>query len=171
LVAWVGIYLSATAGQYAAPEAPLLPEGSGWCCDGGGALKSQRLFSWRQAYHRFNIQSIEGNFKRNLAAGISTLTFWMLELLLKIPGERTNKMDKQLYQQYLNQYVQGAIRESDGTVAGISERLDGIPPPGRFSRHREEKQRALADAMSAFSEHRHWPLDILLSHLGVETNP
>ncbi|MFN2159509.1 MAG: hypothetical protein ACK2U3_10100 [Anaerolineales bacterium] len=77
-------------------------------------------------------------------------------------------MDIQRYQQYLNQYVQDAIRNSDGTVAGISEQLEGISPPGRFSRHREEKQRAQADARAAFNEHRHWPLDILLSHLGVD---
>ena len=80
-------------------------------------------------------------------------------------------MDIQLYRQYLNKYVQEAIRNSDGSISGISEQLDGITPPGRFSRHKEEKQRALADARAAFSEHRHWPLDILLSHLGVETNP
>jgi hypothetical protein len=33
--------------------------------------------------------------------------------------------------------------------------------------HREEKQRALADARQAFDEHRHWPLEIVLRHLGV----
>jgi hypothetical protein len=77
-------------------------------------------------------------------------------------------MDVQLYHQYLNQYVRDAIQKSDGSVSGISEQLDGISSPGRFSRHKEEKQRALADARTAFSEHRHWPLDILLSHLGVD---
>jgi hypothetical protein len=37
--------------------------------------------------------------------------------------------------------------------------------------HKEEKQRALADARHAFDEHRHWPLEIILSHLGVEAGP
>jgi hypothetical protein len=77
-------------------------------------------------------------------------------------------MDIQLYRQYLNQYVQEAIQNSDGSIPGISEQLEGISPPGRLARHKEEKKRALTDARTAFNEHRHWPLDILLSHLGVD---
>jgi hypothetical protein len=35
-------------------------------------------------------------------------------------------------------------------------------------RDKEEKQRALQEAIKAFQGHRHWPLDIIFSHLGVE---
>jgi hypothetical protein len=39
---------------------------------------------------------------------------------------------------------------------------------GLLVRHREEKRRALEDAQRAFDEHRHWPLEIILSQLGIE---
>ncbi|MFM8322259.1 MAG: hypothetical protein ACKOC5_15200 [Chloroflexota bacterium] len=72
-----------------------------------------------------------------------------------------------LYEQYLRQYLALAIRESDGTNRGIAERLGEIHPGGLFERHKDEKRRALQDARRAFDEHRHWPLDIVLSHLGI----
>lgn len=77
-------------------------------------------------------------------------------------------MDISRYRRYLHQFVDEAIKTSDGTTPGISEKLWVIKKPGRFSRHREEKTRAMADARYAFDEHRHWPLQIILSHLGVE---
>jgi len=77
-------------------------------------------------------------------------------------------MNIERYQDYLQQYVQEAIQNSSGSNAAIYEYLEGIKPAGRFSAHREEKRRALKDAQVAFSEHRHWPLEIVLSHLGVE---
>ena len=76
-------------------------------------------------------------------------------------------MDVKLYRKYLDQYVQEAIDESDGNISKISERLHEKVVKGLFVTHREEKQRALADARQAFDEHRHWPLEIILSHLGV----
>ncbi len=77
-------------------------------------------------------------------------------------------MDYHLYQRYLNEYVAQALRESDGTPRGIAEQLAAYQPGGRFAAHKEERRRALADARQAFDEHRHWPLEIILSQLGVK---
>lgn len=73
-----------------------------------------------------------------------------------------------VYQRYLKEYIEEAIRYSDGSNAGISQYLSEKSPGGRFARNREEKKRALKDAHAAFEEHRHWPRSIVLSHLGVE---
>ncbi len=77
-------------------------------------------------------------------------------------------MDHSLYLRYLREYVQRAQQASDGSVRGIAEELSVIRVGGLLTLHREEKQRALADARRAFDEHRHWPLEIILSHLGLE---
>ncbi len=77
-------------------------------------------------------------------------------------------MDTQLYRKYLNQYVQEAVQNSDGSVQGITEYLRGLSVTGFLVRNKAEKLRALDDAQRAFGEHRHWPLEIVLSHLGVE---
>jgi len=71
------------------------------------------------------------------------------------------------YQQYLHQYVCQAIEESDGTNQGIAECLWGTQVKGLLVTHREEKRRALDDARKAFDDHRHWPREIILSHLGI----
>lgn len=76
-------------------------------------------------------------------------------------------MDIKLYQHYLDQYVREAVRESDGSVRSIAELLHERTVKGMFVRHRVEKMRALTDARRAFDDHRHWPLEIILSHLGV----
>jgi hypothetical protein len=77
-------------------------------------------------------------------------------------------MNIKLYEQYMNQYIQQAIAESDGTIASITECLFAIQVRRWFVSNHEERGRALSDAQHAFSEHRHWPLEIILSHLGVE---
>ncbi len=77
-------------------------------------------------------------------------------------------MDIGLYRRFLEEYVQQAYDNSDGTPSGLTEGLRSIKPPGRFSRNREERKAALREAIKAFEEHRHWPLEIILSHLGVE---
>ena len=77
-------------------------------------------------------------------------------------------MDIGLYRKYLNQFVHEAIQNSDGSVNQIREALNSIQVKGFFVRHKSEKQRALKDACNAFDEHRHWPLEIILSHLGVK---
>jgi len=71
------------------------------------------------------------------------------------------------YQQYVRQYVHQAIQESNGTNQGIAGYLWGIQVKGFLVLHREEKSRALEDARKAFDEHRHWPREIILSHLGI----
>lgn len=76
-------------------------------------------------------------------------------------------MDIGLYRRYLNEYVQEAIDQSNGSKDGILNYLRNLKGPGRLSRHKVEKNQALEDARRAFEEHRHWPLDITLSHLGV----
>ena len=77
-------------------------------------------------------------------------------------------IDIQKYRTYLQDYVSQAIRGSDGTPHGIRDYLDSIQVKGVLVRDKAEKQRALTDAILAFTEHRHWPLDIILSHLGVQ---
>lgn len=77
-------------------------------------------------------------------------------------------MDNQLYQKYLHQYVRQAVQQSNGSIADIYDNLGQIRVGGWMTPHKEEKKRALQDALQAFGEHRHWPLDIILSHLGVE---
>jgi len=78
-------------------------------------------------------------------------------------------MDTQRYRQYMQQYIQEAIQNSDGSNFGIYEQLDCMKVGGLLTRHREEKERALSDAKAAFDGHRHWPLKLVLSHLGVES--
>lgn len=78
-------------------------------------------------------------------------------------------MDGTLYRQYLQAYVAEAIRNSDGTNAGIAQYLANIVIGNSFlTRHKVEKKRALLDARVAFDEHRHWPREIVLKQLGVE---
>lgn len=77
-------------------------------------------------------------------------------------------MDIGLYRQYLEGYVKDALENSDRTNSGISEYLSSIKPAGRFAAHREEKNRALEEVRKVFGDHRHWPLTIILSFLGVE---
>jgi hypothetical protein len=79
-------------------------------------------------------------------------------------------MDIGAYRRILEQYVREAIKNSDGTASGIAQYLNSITPPGRFTSHRLEKQTALREAIKAFDDHRHWPVNIILSHLGVETD-
>jgi hypothetical protein len=77
-------------------------------------------------------------------------------------------MDYTLYNKYLREYLSLSLKESDGTNRGIAERLGEIQVHGMLVRHRDEKQRALRDLRLAFDEHRHWPLDIVLSSLGLK---
>jgi hypothetical protein len=77
-------------------------------------------------------------------------------------------MDIGVYRQYLEKYVLEAIQNSDGTVSGISNYMWNINISGFLVRNRTEKQRALEDARHAFDSHRHWPVEIVLSHLGIK---
>jgi len=77
-------------------------------------------------------------------------------------------MDLGLYRRYVEEYVKQALDNSNGSNAAISEYLTTIKPAGRFTSHREEKNLALAEVRKAFDEHRHWPLTIILTYLGIE---
>lgn len=79
----------------------------------------------------------------------------------------STKMDLRRYEQYLAEYIDEAIANSDGSNAGIAMYLSEKSFPRFFVKYRSEKQRALADAIKAFDEHRHWPREIILSHLGI----
>lgn len=77
-------------------------------------------------------------------------------------------MDIGLYRQYLNEYVKEALENSNGSNSDISGYLWEKKVSGFLVKHRKEKEKALADARKAFDDHRHWPLQIVLSHLGVD---
>ena len=72
------------------------------------------------------------------------------------------------YRQALEQYIGEALAKSDGTHAGISRYLWNQNVSGFFVANKTEKQRAMEDARRAFDDHRNWPVDIILSHLGVD---
>jgi hypothetical protein len=72
-----------------------------------------------------------------------------------------------VYRQVLEKYVTEAVQNSDGTHTGISNYLWDVKIP-RLSLNRYERQRALADARQAFDDHRQWPVDVILSHLGLK---
>jgi hypothetical protein len=77
-------------------------------------------------------------------------------------------MDLGLYRRYLEEFAIEAIKNSNGTNAGISEYLWSKKMAGRFSQHREEKNTALTELRKSFDDHRHWPLSIIISFLGIE---
>ncbi len=77
-------------------------------------------------------------------------------------------MDNALYRRYLEEYVKEAFENSDGTNGGVCSYLYDKQIKGFLVQHKVEKTRALNDARKAFEEHRHWPVDIVLSQLGVD---
>jgi hypothetical protein len=77
-------------------------------------------------------------------------------------------MDFQLYRAYMKQYIRDAIANSDGTNVGIARALDEVKIGRWFVQHKEEKVRALDDARKGFTEHRHWPREMVLSQLGID---
>jgi hypothetical protein len=84
------------------------------------------------------------------------------------PRQGKFKMNRELYQKYLQQFVAEAIQKSGGSNREIYELLSEMRVKGLLVLHREEKRRALEDAQKAFDEHRHWPLEIILSQLWIE---
>lgn len=78
-------------------------------------------------------------------------------------------MDIGVYWQYLEQLVKEAMENSDRSNDGISNYLWSKKKPGRLTRNRVEKAKALDEARRAFAEHRHWPLEVVLSHLGINS--
>ena len=69
----------------------------------------------------------------------------------------------------MHQYVKEALENSDGSTTGISRYLwDKTVGGGLFTRHKKEKNEALLEARKAFDEHRHWPVDIVITQLGMD---
>ena len=77
-------------------------------------------------------------------------------------------MDLSAYHRYLEQFVIEAVQNSDGTNKSVSDYLWSKSVKGFLTRHRNEKQKALDEARKAFDEHRHWPVKIVLSYLGIK---
>ena len=72
-----------------------------------------------------------------------------------------------VYRKFLNELMQDALENTDGSTAEISRYLWDRKISGILIRHRKEKERALEDARKAFDEHRHWPIPIVISQLGL----
>jgi hypothetical protein len=77
-------------------------------------------------------------------------------------------MDQKLYRQFLREYLKDAFHKSDGSNAGMSNYLMQQIEPGRLSRHRDERIRALNEVQRVFSEHRHWPVEMIFTYLGIK---
>ena len=71
------------------------------------------------------------------------------------------------YEVYLVRFIKEAIANSDGSNYGIAQYLSEIKIGRWFVPHKIEQKRALADAQQAFEGHRHWPRNIIFSHLGI----
>ena len=79
-------------------------------------------------------------------------------------------MDIAAYRKALHDYVKEAMENTDGSNQEVAGYLWEKRVSGWFTPNKTEKQRALDDARKAFDDHRHWPVEIILSHLGVELN-
>lgn len=77
-------------------------------------------------------------------------------------------MDVNAYRSFLKELIGDALENTDGSVSEITAYLHTRQVSGLLVRNKKEKQRALLDAQTAFSEHRHWPLRIVISHLGLD---
>lgn len=77
-------------------------------------------------------------------------------------------LDIGIYRQCLQELVQEAIDHSDGSSFQISEYLWSKKISSWLTRNKFEKQKALNEARRAFDTHRHWPLEIVISYLGLE---
>ncbi|HWQ84441.1 MAG TPA: hypothetical protein VN363_07740 [Anaerolineales bacterium] len=74
-----------------------------------------------------------------------------------------------IYRQCLQETVQEAIDHTDGSNLQISEYLWSMKVSGWFTRNKLEKKKAIEEARAAFDNHRHWPLAIVISHLGLDS--
>ncbi len=77
-------------------------------------------------------------------------------------------MDIRVYRSFLQELIGDALEHSDGSVSEIAAYLHTRKVSGLLVRNKKEKKRALQDARNAFDEHRHWPLRIVISHLGLD---
>jgi hypothetical protein len=72
------------------------------------------------------------------------------------------------YRAYLTELIKEAVENTDGSKSEIAEYLGMKKIPRYLVRNKAEKKQALRDAQIAFDEHRHWPVEIIISHLGVD---
>lgn len=72
------------------------------------------------------------------------------------------------YSRFIEEYIKEALQNTSGTNSAISEYLWSKGYAGRFASHRDERNKALIEARRVFDEYRHWPIEIILSHLGIE---
>ena len=77
-------------------------------------------------------------------------------------------LDIGVYRQCLQEVVQEAIDHTDGSTRQMSEYLWSLKVGRWFVRNKAEKQKALDEARIGFDNHRHWPLEIVISHLGLD---
>jgi hypothetical protein len=77
-------------------------------------------------------------------------------------------MDIGAYRTAVQNYVKLALDNTDGSNKQISEYLWSVSVPRFLARNKTEKRRALADVRKAFDDHAHWPLEVILSQLGVD---
>lgn len=79
-------------------------------------------------------------------------------------------MDIGAYRSAVHNYVRQALESTDGTNKQISEYLWSLKAPTFLVRNKTEKRQALADVRKAFDDHSYWPLEVILSQLGVDKN-
>lgn len=78
------------------------------------------------------------------------------------------EIDIGAYRRYMQELIVEALQNSDGSTDQITEFLRSKRISGLLVRNKKEKQRALEDARLAFEKNSHWPVEIIISHLGVE---
>ena len=79
-----------------------------------------------------------------------------------------SEMDIGAYRRAMQELIIGALQNTDGSSDQITEYLRAKRVSGLLVRNKNEKRRALEDARLAFEKHSHWPVEIIISHLGVE---
>ena len=77
-------------------------------------------------------------------------------------------MDIGAYRNAVQTFVRQALENTDGSNKKISEYLWTLSIPRFLARHKTEKRQALLDVRKAFDDHSYWPLDVILSQLGVD---
>ena len=77
-------------------------------------------------------------------------------------------MDIGAYRNAVESYVRQALANTDGSNKRISEYLWSLNVPRLLVRHKTEKRQALDDVRKAFDDHSYWPLEVILSQLGVD---
>ena len=78
------------------------------------------------------------------------------------------ELDIGAYRRYMQELIVEALQNTDGSINEITEYLRSKRVSGLLVRNKKEKQRALEDARLGFEKNSHWPVEIIISHLGVE---